>query len=48
MIASCVLCCLVLSCGTRNVPVLVNVSHANFFVSLSVYVVCAKFCQKAG
>ena len=32
MIASCVLCCHVLSCGTLNDPVLVNVSHATVFV----------------
>ena len=37
MIASCVLCCNVLSCGTLNVPVLINVSHATVFVIVSVH-----------
>jgi hypothetical protein len=35
--ASCVLSCHVLSCGTLNVPVLVIVSHVTVFVFVSVH-----------
>ena len=37
MVASCVLCCHVLSCGTLNLPVLVIVSHATVFVIVIVH-----------